>query len=121
MTDDNINNFYNQRIDNVVMNMGGAYDIDNAYLLANKSKFSLEHPIKIRYAEGWKVVNNTFIDFATILVLGIPFLLIPLFTHPEHSTMNQILFSTKRGTKNLVLARFLTAYLISRKFILLVF
>ncbi len=112
LTLNDINNFYNQRINNIAINMGGSIYSDTAYTIANKSNFSMDTPIQYGYAEGWKIVNNTLTDFVTIIILIIPYLLTPLFTYTENSTMKSLIFSCKYGKKDLVLARFLSAYLI---------
>ncbi|OSB05547.1 hypothetical protein, partial [Clostridium botulinum] len=100
LTNDDIRNFYNQRITNVKKNLGGATveDIDK---LASEGE-KLNTPLQLGYAEGWKNLNNDMIDFVTIIIFIIPFIILSVFAQDQKTKMRQLYITTKHGKKTSV-------------------
>lgn len=106
LTDDDLANFYKQRIQNVSKNLGGAAAITDIEKVVSKSE-KLEQPMRLGYAEGWKNLNNDLIDFITIIVLVVPSILLPLFGEDPKTKMRPLYLTTKYGKKSLVNAKVL--------------
>ncbi|MBO0581989.1 hypothetical protein EXQ44_08170 [Clostridium botulinum] len=106
LTNDDIRNFYNQRITNVKKNLGGATveDIDK---LASEGE-KLNTPLQLGYAEGWKNLNNDMIDFVTIIIFIIPFIILSVFAQDQKTKMRQLYITTKHGKKTSVKSKIIT-------------
>lgn len=108
LTYEDISNFYNQRIANVAGNIGGAALVDDIDAVVQKAKNNLTTPIEIGYAEGWKNLNNDLIDFTTIIIFLIPFIIIPIFGEDPKVKMKGLYTSTKYGKRDLVKGKIIT-------------
>lgn len=107
LTADDINNFYNQKVLNVKKSLfetGMGSNIDKVEAKAKE----VNTPLKIGYSEGWKNLNNDMIDFITISIFIIPFIILPLFAHDPKTDMKQLYLTTKHGKKTLVKAKIIT-------------
>lgn len=112
LTDEDISDFYNQRIINVEANIGGAAMVDDIKAVVQKAKNNLSTPIEIGYAEGWKNLNNDMIDFTTIIIFIIPFIIIPIFGEDPKIRMRQLYTATKYGKRDLVKAKVITGFVV---------
>lgn len=108
LNDEDISNFYNQRIKNVASNLGGAARVEDIDAVVQKSKNELTTPIEIGYAEGWKNLNNDLIDFTTIIIFIIPFIIIPIFGEDPKVKMKGLYTATKYGKCDLVKGKIIT-------------
>lgn len=109
LTNDDIRNFYNERIENVKKNLRGAAYSEDIDKIASEGK-NLNTPMKIGYAEGWKNLNNDMIDFVTIVILFIPFIILSVFAQDPKTKMRQLYIATKHGKKTLVKAKIITGF-----------
>lgn len=109
LTDDDISNFYNNRILNIKENLYEIGMFYNADKLATKGE-DLNTPLKLGYSEGWKNLNNDMIDFVTISIFIIPFIILPLFAQDPKTEMKQLYLTTKLGKKTLVKARIIAGF-----------
>lgn len=109
LTDDDIKNFYNQRIVNVKENIGGTGYIEDIDKLASEGK-KLNTPLRLGYAEGWKNLNNDMVDFVTIIIFVIPFIILPVFAQDPKTKMRQLYISTKHGKKTLAKVKIITGF-----------
>ncbi|MGL5713571.1 MAG: hypothetical protein ACRCXT_13775 [Paraclostridium sp.] len=110
LTDEDISNFYNQRIVNVGDNLGGSAMIEDIEIMVSNAKNNLSTPIKIGYAEGWKNLNNDMIDFTTIIIFIIPFIVLSIFGEDPKIRMKHLYISTKYGKRDLVKAKVITGF-----------
>lgn len=108
LNDKDISNFYNQRIENVASNLGGAAFVEEIDAVVQKAKDNLRTPIEVGYAEGWKNLNNDLIDFTTIIIFIIPFIIIPIFGEDPKVKMKGLYTSTKYGKGDLVKGKIIT-------------
>ncbi|KEI74850.1 hypothetical protein N486_03340 [Clostridium botulinum B2 128] len=109
LTNDDIKNFYNQRIANVKKNLSGAAYSEDIDKIASGGK-KINTPLQLGYAEGWKNLNNDMIDFVTIVILAIPFIILSVFAQDPKTKMRQLYISTKHGKKTLVKAKIITGF-----------
>ena len=109
LTNDDIRNFYNERIENVKKNLRGAAYSEDIDKIASEGK-NLNTPMKIGYAEGWKNLNNDMIDFVTIVILFIPFIILSVFAQDPKTKMRKLYIATKHGKKTLVKAKIITGF-----------
>ncbi|WP_291583041.1 hypothetical protein [Clostridium sp. UBA6640] len=109
LTNDDIKNFYNQRIVNVKKNIGGAAMVENIDKLASEGE-KLNTPLPLGYAEGWKNLNNDMIDFLTIIIFIIPFIILPVFAKDPKTKMRQLYITTKHGKKTLAKIKIITGF-----------
>ena len=108
LNDEDISNFYNQRIENVARNLGGAAMVEDIKSVVQNAKNNLKTPIEVGYAEGWKNLNNDLIDFTTIIIFIIPFIIIPIFGEDPKIKMKGLYTSTKYGKRDLVKGKIIT-------------
>ncbi|WP_010296742.1 hypothetical protein, partial [Clostridium senegalense] len=109
LTSDDIKNFYNQRIVNVKKNIGGAGYIEDIDKLASEGE-KLNTPLRLGYAEGWKNLNNDMVDFVTVVIVVIPFIILPVFAKDPKTKMRQLYIATKHGKKTLVKVKVITGF-----------
>lgn len=109
LTDKDIDDFYNQRMVNVGVNLGGTAMIEDIEKVVSNSK-ELRKPIEIGYAEGWKNLNNDMIDFTTIIIFIVPFIILSIFGEDPKIRMKQLYTATKYGKKDLVKAKVITGF-----------
>ncbi|MBZ9607289.1 hypothetical protein G9F73_005545 [Clostridium estertheticum] len=112
LTDDDISNFYKQRLSNVKVNLGGTAMVDDIDKLASKGE-ELNTPLQLGYAEGWKNLNNDMIDFVTIIIFIVPFIILPVFGEDPKTRMKQLYTATKHGKKTLVKSRIIAGFEVS--------
>lgn len=110
LNDEDISKFYNQRIENVAENIGGAAMADDIDEVVQRAKNNLRTPIEIGYAEGWKNLNNDLIDFTTIIIFLIPFIIIPIFGEDPNVKMKGLYTATKYGKSDLVKGKTITGF-----------
>lgn len=91
LTHEDISNFYDERIRNVKENFSGAFIFENIDRKADIAA-TLKIPIEIGYAEGWKNLNSSMVDFVTIIIYIIPFIILPIFgaNLPIQSSINYL-------------------------------
>ena len=75
--------------------------------------------LTIGYAEGWKVLNRDMGSFLPLVMLMVSFLLMPLFADDTQNKMKELSRSTRNGKRQLAMARFISAFIISSMFYLL--
>ncbi|MCW6070913.1 hypothetical protein [Clostridium botulinum] len=109
LTNDDIRNFYNQRILKLKENIGGAAMVENIDKLASEGE-KLNTPLQLGYTEGWKNLNNDMIDFVTIVIFVIPFIILSVFAQDPKTKMRQLYITTKHGKKTLVKAKIITGF-----------
>ncbi|NEU05302.1 hypothetical protein [Clostridium senegalense] len=109
LTSDDIKNFYNQRIVNVKKNIGGAGYIEDIDKLASEGE-KLNTPLRLGYAEGWKNLNNDMVDFGTVVIVVIPFIILPVFAKDPKTRMRQLYIATKHGKKTLAKIKIITGF-----------
>ncbi|MEG0295894.1 MAG: hypothetical protein RR620_04180 [Clostridium sp.] len=112
LTESDISNFYNERILNIKNNIGPSIDEEDIDRLVEKGG-ELNTPLEIGYAEGWKNLNNDMVDFITIIIFIIPFIILAIFGEDLKVKMKQLYTSTKHGKKTLVKARMIAGIEIS--------
>lgn len=112
LTDEDLSNFYNQRLLNLSENIGGTAmveDIEKVVAMGSK----LKTPLQLGYAEGWKNLNNDLTDFATFLMILTPFIMLPVFAKDPKIKMEHLCIATKQGKKTFVKAKIMAAFEVS--------
>lgn len=108
LTDEDISNFYNNRIATIKAKLAKRSKVKDIEKLDIDLK-NVSKPIQLGYAEGWKNLNNDMTDFVTVITFFIPFLLLSIFGEDSKSNMKQLYMATKYGKSCLVKSRVITA------------
>lgn len=111
LTDKNISDFYKQRLANVKLNIRGYPEEEGFKALIAHSE-QLKTPITVGYAEGWKSLNNGLVDFCTVMVFGVPFIILFIFGKNPKVKMEELCASTKQGKKPLIKGKIATAFIL---------
>lgn len=83
--------------------------VENIDKLASEGE-KLNTPLQLGYTEGWKNLNNDMIDFVTIVIFVIPFIILSVFAQDPKTKMRQLYITTKHGKKTLVKAKIITGF-----------
>ncbi|MGL4336893.1 MAG: hypothetical protein ACRCST_08350 [Turicibacter sp.] len=112
LTEEDLGNFYNQRLLNLEENIGGTAMVEDIEKLVATGA-NLKTPLQLGYAEGWKNLNNDLTDFATLFMMVIPFIILPIFAQDPKTKMKQLYVATKHGKKTFVKAKIMAAFEVS--------
>ncbi|MCI9446699.1 MAG: hypothetical protein HFH36_04765 [Lachnospiraceae bacterium] len=74
--------------------------------------------LTIGYAEGWKVLNRDMGKFIPLVLFMISVLVMPLFADDTQNKMKELTSSARNGKKRLILARFVSAFMMGSVFYL---
>lgn len=112
LTEKDLDNYYIHRIDNIRESLSTSpikHTKDQKEYLINKAE-KMEIPLKIGYAEGWKNLNSSMVDFSILLVVLVSILILPMFVHDPKTKMRELYISTKHGKKTLIKCRLIAGF-----------
>ena len=106
LTDEDIENFYSNRlnlVDDIIKYSGNLTDTKINYLTKNSR--DVKTPIKTGYAEGWKNLNYDMTNFVLAILGLISILVLPIFAEDPKVKMKELYTSTINGKEVLIKAR----------------
>ncbi len=112
ITENDIENFYKQRVDNFDESKIGFLDEEKQKYVIEKAN-ELQEPLLVGYSLGWSTVNSSMVDLVTIVILFISFICLGIFGENQKGSMNNLILSTKNGKVNIIKAKLIVCLCLS--------
>lgn len=112
LTDDEINQFLEKRLRIIEQSLKESSNF--SYTEGEIENFMDEAGkltgLTVGFAEGWKTLNRDLGDFIWLVLIMVSIIIMPLFAYDAQTRMKELTRSTKKGKRQLDLARVITAF-----------
>lgn len=112
LTDDEINQFLEKRLSIIEQSLKESSNF--SYTEGEIENFMDEAGkltgLTVGFAEGWKTLNRDLGDFIWLVLIMVSIIIMPLFAYDAQTRMKELTRSTKKGKRQLDLARVITAF-----------
>lgn len=112
LSDGEINLFFENRLNTIEQRLNESSNF--SYTESEKERFMEEAgkltSLTVGFSEGWKVLNRDMGEFIPLVLILISMIVMPLFADNEQTKMKELSRSTKKGKRQLDMARIITAF-----------
>lgn len=112
LTDDEINQFLEKRLSIIEQsfNENSNFSYTEGEIKSFMNEAGKLTGLTVGFSEGWKVLNRDLGGFMWLVLLMVSIIIMPLFTYDAQTRMKELIRSTKKGKRQLDLARVITAF-----------
>jgi len=112
LSDEEINLFFENRL-NIIekrLDENSSFSYTDNEIKQFMEKAGELTSLTVGFSEGWKTLNRDIGDFTPLVLILISIIVTPLFADDAQTKMKELSRSTKKGKKQLDMARFITAF-----------